>query len=68
MFVIEAEGKCILHTSDFRVHGRLGAGFFDKLKEFMAGKKVDVLLIEGTMPGRLDEEVMSEEELQAEAE
>lgn len=68
MFVIEVEGKCIVHTGDFRVHGRLGEGFFDKLKKFMADKKVDVLLIEGTMLGRLDEEVMSEEELQAEAE
>ncbi len=67
MFLIEAEGKCIVHTGDFRVHGRLGEGFFDRLKEFMADKKVDVLLIEGTMLGRLDEEPMSEEELQAEA-
>ena len=63
MFVIEAEGKCIVHTGDFRVHGRLGEGFFDRLKEFMADKKVDVLLIEGTMLGRLDEEPMSEEKL-----
>ena len=67
MFVIEAEGKCIVHTGDFRVHGRLGEGFFDRLKEFMADKKVDVLLIEGTMLGRLDEPVMSEEELQEKA-
>ena len=68
MFVIEAEGKCIVHTGDFRVHGRLGEGFFDKLKNFMKNKKVDVLLIEGTMLGRLDEAPMSEKELQAEVE
>jgi len=67
MFVIEAEGKCIVHTGDFRVHGRLGAGFFDRLQDFMQYKKVDVLLIEGTMLGRLDEEPMSEEQLQKEA-
>ena len=67
MFVIEAEGKCIVHTGDFRVHGRLGEGFFDRLKEFITNKKVDVLLMEGTMLGRLDEKPMSEEELQAEA-
>ena len=67
MFIIEAEGKCIVHTGDFRVHGRLGEGFFDKLNSFMENKKVDVLLIEGTMLGRLDEEPMSEEELQEEA-
>lgn len=63
MFVIEAEGKCIVHTGDFRVRGRLGEGFFDRLKEFMRDKKVDVLLIEGTMLGRLDEEPMGEEDL-----
>lgn len=67
MFVIEAEGKCIVHTGDFRVHGRLGEGFFDKLKKFMTNKKVDVLLMEGTMLGRLDEKPMSEEDLQEEA-
>ncbi|MBQ8626519.1 MAG: MBL fold metallo-hydrolase [Agathobacter sp.] len=67
MFVIEAEGKCIVHTGDFRVHGRLGEGFFDRLKEFMADKKVDVLLMEGTMLGRLDEEPMSEGELHKKA-
>lgn len=67
MFVIEAEGKCIVHTGDFRVHGRLGEGFFDRLKNFMENKKVDVLLIEGTMLGRLDEETMSEEKLLAKA-
>lgn len=67
MFIIEAEGKCIVHTGDFRVHGRLGEHFFDKLQSFMQQKKVDVLLIEGTMLGRLDEEVMTEEELQKEA-
>ncbi len=67
MFVIEAEGKCIVHTGDFRVHGRLGEGFFDRLKEFMVDKKVDILLIEGTMLGRLDEEPMSEKKLLAKA-
>lgn len=67
MFVIEAEGKCIVHTGDFRVHGRLGKGFFDRLKKFMVNKKVDVLLMEGTMFGRLDEQPMSEERLLKEA-
>ena len=67
MFVIEAEGKCIVHTGDFRTHGKLGEGFFDRLRQFMNDKKVNVLLMEGTMLGRLDEEGMSEEQLQAEA-
>ena len=67
MFVIEAEGKCIVHTGDFRVHGRLGEHFFDKFRNFMQHKRVDALLIEGTMLGRLDEKVMTEKELQKEA-
>lgn len=67
MFVIEAEGKCIVHTGDFRVHGRLGEHFFEKLQSFMQQKKVDVLLIEGTMLGRLDEVVMTEKMLQKKA-
>ena len=67
MFVIEAEGKCIVHTGDFRVHGRLGKGFFDRLKKFMVNKKVDVLLMEGTMLGCLNEQPMSEEEILKEA-
>ena len=67
MFIIEAEGKCIVHTGDFRVHGRLGEGFFDRLKNYMENKKVDVLLIEGTMLGRLNEAPMSEKKLQEEA-
>ncbi len=67
MFVLEAEGKCIVHTGDFRVHGRLGKNFFSKLQSFMKNKTVDVLLMEGTMLGRLGEEVMSEEALQKEA-
>lgn len=67
MFIIEAKGKCIVHTGDFRVHGRLGKKFFPRLQSYMQGKKADVLLLEGTMLGRLDEKVMSEEKLQAEA-
>ena len=67
MFVIEAEGKCIVHTGDFRTHGKLGKDFFDRLRPFMSSKKVDVLLMEGTMLGRLDEDGMREDELQTEA-
>ena len=67
LFIIEAEGKCIIHTGDFRVHGRLGEDFFDKLKLFIKNKKVDILLIEGTMLGRLDEKPMNEEKLLKEA-
>lgn len=68
LFVIEADGECVVHTGDFRTHGRLGAGLFEKLERFFAEKKVDVLLIEGTMMGRGSERVITEEELQMEAE
>ena len=68
MFVIEADGECVVHTGDFRTHGRLGVNLFEKLERFFEGKKVDVLLIEGTMMGRGSEEVLTEEELQKEAE
>ena len=67
MFVIEAEGKCIVHTGDYRTHGRLGKDFYEKLEKKMAGKNVDVLLTEGTMMGRLGEKVRTEEEMQQEA-
>ncbi len=67
MFLIEAEGKCIVHTGDYRTHGRLGKDFFEKLQKKLGNKRIDVLLIEGTMLGRLDDKVMSEEEMQKEA-
>lgn len=67
LFVIEAGDECVVHTGDFRTHGRLGAGLLDKLEQFFSKKKVDVLLIEGTMMGRGSERVMSEIELEKEA-
>ena len=67
MFLIEAEGACIVHTGDFRTHGRFGRHFFERLEGFLRGKRVDVLLIEETMMGRGSEQVLTEEELQKEA-
>ena len=64
MFIIEAEGKTIVHTGDFRTHGRLGKKLFSSVEEAMAGKEADILIIEGTMMSRLDEEVLSEMELE----
>lgn len=53
MFVIEAEGKRILHMGDFRTHGRLGKGLFQLLPRiFPTGHPADVLITEGTMIGR----------------
>ena len=64
LFIIEAEGKCIVHTGDFRTHGRLGKDLFERLSEHLQGKNVDVLLTEGTMMSRLNERVLTEEELE----
>ena len=69
LFVIESkvDHKVIVHTGDFRTHGRLGADLFDKVKRAIGGRTVDVLITEGTMMSRLDEEVKTETEMQAEA-
>lgn len=64
MFIIESEGKIIVHTGDFRTHGRLGKGLFDRIEKALIDKKVDVLITEGTMMSRLKETVLTEEQLQ----
>lgn len=64
MFLIEANGKRILHTGDFRTHGPFGKGVYKILK--LVGK-VDVLICEHTTLSRQDTTVMSEFELQKEA-
>ena len=64
MFIIESEGKVIVHTGDFRIHGRLGKGLFDRIEKALIDKKVDVLITEGTMMSRLKETVLTEEQLQ----
>lgn len=53
MLLIEAEGKKIWHTGDYRKHGYLGKGLLKTLKVF--AKDVNVLITEGTMLGRSDE-------------
>jgi len=49
-FLIEAEGKRVLYTGDFRVHGRQ-AGLIEKMIE-KAPRPIDCLLMEGTTMGR----------------
>lgn len=63
MFLIECDGVTILHTGDFRDHGYLGGGLMKNLKCNIVPKNVDVLISEGTMLARKDEEVMTEWEL-----
>lgn len=67
LFILEVQGRCIVHTGDFRTHGRLGKDLFKRLSKYLAGKQVDVLLTEGTMMSRLSEKTLSEEELEERA-
>lgn len=61
MLLIESEGKKILHTGDYRNHGRKGKIFAKILKEI---GKVDLLITEGTTFGRKEEKYKTEEELE----
>lgn len=62
MFLIEAEGKKILHTGDFRTHGFRGKAVPKILRSFI--KKVDVLITEGTNISRKNKEIITECQLQ----
>jgi len=67
MFVIEANGKRILHTGDFRGHGYLSKGLLPTIKKYILKQgKIDFLITEGTMISRSDERVKSENELKFE--
>lgn len=65
MFLIEAEGKRILHTGDFRMHGLRGKGVPKILDKYI--KKVDILITEGTALSRTYEIPLTEHELQQKA-
>ncbi len=64
MFLVEAEGKKVLHTGDFRSHGYLGKGLRKFVPHYIG--QVDVLITEGTMLSRSTEPVKSENDLQQE--
>jgi len=61
-FEINAEGKTVTYSGDFRGHGRkpMCLDYFIAV----AKKRPDVLLIEGSMIGRTDEQTMTEENLE----
>ena len=61
MFKIECDGITILHTGDFRKHGYLGKGLFPILEKYVG--QVDILITEGTMLGRRQEIVISENDI-----
>ena len=52
MLLIEADGKTVLHTGDYRGHGHLSKGLFPTLDKYVG--QVDYLITEGTMLGRND--------------
>lgn len=66
MFLIEADGKKILHTGDFRSHGFRGKGLAPTLGKYIGN--VDVLICEGTTISRNKEIPMTESELAFKAE
>lgn len=61
-FEINTEGKTVTYSGDFRGHGRKSVC----LDRFIgaAKKQPDVLLIEGSMLGRIDEQTMTEGSLE----
>lgn len=65
MLLIEAEGKRILHTGDFRMHGARGSKMPLVFKKFASN--IDVLITEGTMMSRRTEKVLSEHEMAKQA-
>lgn len=67
MFLIETNGKRILHTGDFRGHGYLSKGLMPTIKKLILKRgKIDFLITEGTMLSRIDERVLHENELKRE--
>lgn len=60
MYVIEADGKRVLHTGDYRNHGRKGKNFIETLKQI---GPIDLLITEGTIFGRSNEKFKTEDEI-----
>lgn len=61
MFKIEADGKIVLHTGDFRTHGFKGKGVKALLEKHI--EKVDVLVCEGTTLNRAEAKCETENDL-----
>ena len=62
LFLIEADGKRLLYTGDFRLHGVRG-NVMDKILDRCIGT-VDVVVTEGTTVSRSEHEVVTEWDLQ----
>lgn len=65
MFVIEAEGKRILHTGDFRLHGFRGEKSLHMLRRYASD--IDYLICESTTLSRGTAPCITERELQHKA-
>jgi len=61
MFKIEADGKSVLHTGDFRTHGFRGKGVKPTLEKYV--EKIDALVSEGTTLNRTETKCETENEL-----
>ena len=66
MFLIEADGKKVLHTGDFRTHGQRGKSVLESIKKYVG--KIDCLICEGTTLTRDNSKILTEFELQKKAE
>ncbi len=62
-FLIEADGKKILYSGDFRANGRKSK-LFDKIINDENLKNVDILLMEGTMLQRSNEDFPDEQSVE----
>lgn len=63
-FLIEADGKRVFYTGDFRAHGRKGRLFEEFIKN--PPSEVDALVMEGTLIGGGRENVKTETDLEKE--
>ncbi|HNY63027.1 MAG TPA: MBL fold metallo-hydrolase [Bacteroidales bacterium] len=63
-FLVEANGKSLFYSGDFRSHGRKSGAF--RWFTHNAPQDVDYLLLEGTTVSREDEEFQTEEEIESE--
>lgn len=66
MFLIECDGKKILHTGDFRTHGQRGKAVAPAIEKYVG--KVDCLICEGTTLSREKEKIITEFDIQNKAE
>jgi len=66
MFLVECDGKKLLHTGDFRIHGQRGKSVIPALEKYVG--QVDCLICEGTTLSREKAQPMTEFELQNKAE